>query len=302
MCYLNNELSTNLNERIVMGNIKVYDFTDYRSFLKEFYNQMKEINKNFSYQMFSDKAEIKSRGFLYNVIQGKRKLDQAHVLGLVSAMKFDKHETEYFEHLVSYNNANAMKEKAYFFEKLMAVKSKGNSAWEPQIVRNEQYDFYSQIHHSIIRSLIGIHKVSDDFQALAKSIFPKLTVGQIKKSVTLLEKLGFIRRKEFDDSYELIENHISTLPDVQSLAIKNYHKQSGELALTALSDLPVNERNISSVMVGISKNSYARLCTEIEIFRNKISKIAEEDNDPDTVYQVNIQLFPLTKTVTEGEK
>lgn len=285
-----------------MGNIKVYDFTDYRSFLKEFYNEMKEKNKNFSYQMFSDKAEIKSRGFLYNVIQGKRKLDQAHVIGLVSAMKLDKYETEYFEHLVSYNNANAVKEKAHFFEKLMAVKSKGDSAWKPQIVRKEQYDFYSQIHHSIIRSLIGFRKVSDDFQVLAKSILPKLSLGQIKKSVVLLEKLGFIRKKESDETYELTENHIATLPDVQSLAIKNYHKQSGELALSALTDLPAEERNISSVMVGISQKSYAHICTEIEAFRDRISKIAEEDPDPDAVYQVNIQLFPLTKKGTEGDK
>jgi len=272
-------------------------YTDYRQFLKDYYEEVKTTNPGFSYQVFTQKASLNSKGFLYNVICGKRTLSRANILGLANAMKLGKSEALYFENLVAFNQAKDLKERNLFFERLTSIKAIGKKSWEPQQVRADQFDYYSQIHHSVVRSLIGLYGFNGDYEWLASNVKPKITVSQSKKSIELLERLGFIKRK--GKSFVIVDKTITSPPEVQSLAIQNFHKQSAELAVKAISELPRNTRNISGATLGISKEGYKKICDEITVFRNRLLKIAEDDQNADAVYQINFQLFPVSKTDIE---
>ena len=52
--------------------------------------------------------------------------------------------------------------------------------------------------------------------------------------------------------------------------------------------------------MGVSKNTYDRIVGMIDEFRRKIIAIAAEDKDIDQVYRLNLQLFPLTKSIKEN--
>ena len=80
-------------------------YTDYRQLLTDYYTCAKKHNPRFSYQVFSQRAGISSRGFLNNVINGRRRLSFSHVSGVGKAMNLSKCEQEYFEHLVAFTNA-----------------------------------------------------------------------------------------------------------------------------------------------------------------------------------------------------
>lgn len=283
-----------------MESIEICNYTDYRLYLKDYYIMMKNRNPNFSYTLLSEKAKIKSRGFLCNVINGKRNLTKQNVFGLIKAIKLNKFESEYFENLVSFNHAENIDEKNYYFEKLTAIKSKGKGAWKQQLIRNDQFEFYSKLYHSIIRSLIGMHTFTDDYEWLAKTIMPKVTVKQVKESVALLEKLGFIKRKDGDGPYELENRFIATPSQVKSLAVLNYHVEAAKHAVNCLREYPPSLRNVSSVMVGISQKGYNRICHEIEKFRDHIVSIVEEETDAANVYQLNLQLIPMSKINSNG--
>jgi uncharacterized protein (TIGR02147 family) len=126
----------------------ICQYTDYRKFLQDYYAEAKSKNPGFSYQVFSDKAGIKSRGFLYNVVCGRRSLSKSHVFALSQAMRLNRYETEYFENLVAFNEAIALKERNHFYERLSTIKANGAQAWKPQIIRKEQ--FLSIIRNSIM--------------------------------------------------------------------------------------------------------------------------------------------------------
>jgi uncharacterized protein (TIGR02147 family) len=91
--------------------IDIFNYTDYRAFLNDFYIQSKERNSHFSYQLFSQKAGINSKGFLFNVIKGKKHLSKANILGLMRACNLAKQGAEYFECLVDFNQARTLTEK-----------------------------------------------------------------------------------------------------------------------------------------------------------------------------------------------
>jgi uncharacterized protein (TIGR02147 family) len=283
----------------IMPDISKY--TDYRKFLSDYYEEAKAKNPGFSYQVFSTSAGIKSKGFLHNVIQGRRSLSKSNIFGLSQAMRLNKYETDYFDNIVAFNQAASLRERNYFYEKLSSIKAGGRSAWSPQIIRNDQFEFYSKLHHSVIRSLIGMYGFKGDYEWLAKAVEPRLTPGRARKSVELLARIGFIKKQK-DGSYKIVDVSIATPPEVESLAVQNFHRQSGELGLKALNDLPKEKRNITGVTLGISKETYKTICKEIKAFRTRLLQIAEPDEEADSVYQLNFQFFPVSRTDIERKR
>lgn len=268
-------------------------YTDYKKFLRDYYEEARRKNPGFSYRVFSQKAGIKSRGFLYNVLQGRRSLSKSNIFGLAQAMRLNRYESDYFENLVAFNDAATLKERNHFYERLSAIKLNGNSAWKPQITRSEQFEYYSKLHYSVVRSLIDLYGFNGDYNTLAKSVQPRITPGQARKAVELLERLGFIKKRK-NGGYVVTGKSITTEPEVESLAVLNFHKQAGELALKALDELPKKQRNVSGVTLGISKQTYEHICEEIEAFRMRLLQIAEADEEADSVYQLNFQFFPVS--------
>lgn len=274
-------------------------YTDYRLLLRDYYDCAKLHNPRFSYTVFSQRAGISSRGFLYNVVSGKRRLSLSHVTGVAKAMKLSKSQSEYFEHLVAYTNAKSFAEKQRHFERMHSVKINGNDGVQPHLVRKEQYRYYSQWYHAIVRSLIGLSGFDGDYEELARRLSPPITAAQAKKSVELLERLGFISKNN-DGSYRLDNKSITSAPEVINLAIHNYHLKSSEMARKALNDLPRNRRNFTGLTLGISASAYKQVCKELEFFRTRLLELAGNDDrseEEQCVYQLNLQLFSVSQTI-----
>jgi uncharacterized protein (TIGR02147 family) len=276
----------------------IYEYTDYRKLLGDYYAEAKAKNRYFSYQLFSAKAGIKSKGFLFNVMQGKRNLLQSQRYALALAMKLNKHETEYFENLVAFNQATSQKDKGHLFEKLLSTKKSIKPEWKPRIVRQDQYEFYSKHHHSVIRSLIEMYGFKDDYTWLARNISPQIKPLQAKRSVLLLERLGLIKKQK-DGSFKVTDKTIATPQEVMATAAVNFHKESGRLALNALDDFAKEERNITGLTLGISKETYNEICGDLRSLRSKLLQKAEQDQKAGIVYQLNLQFFPVSSTRIE---
>jgi uncharacterized protein (TIGR02147 family) len=60
--------------------------------------------------------------------------------------------------------------------------------------------------------------------------------------------------------------------------------------------VPQDKRNITGLTLGISEKTYLKLCEEIQQFRSKIVRIAEQDGEADRTYQLLFNFFPITNT------
>ncbi len=277
---------------------EIVNYNDYRQFLEDFYLERKAEDRRYSYQMLSKAAGIKSKGFLHNVIKGRRNLPPSNVVGLAHAMKLSAAETAFFEALVALNDATTLRDRSYHYERLLAVKGRGRGAWQPQVVRKHQYRFYQHHYHSVIRSLIEMYGFQGDYGALAEKVWPRITVKQARESVELLLTLGLIR-KNAGGRYAVTNKCISTSGDISETMVQNFHAQAGKLALKALDRLPAVSRNMSALTLGISAKTYAAMCDEVATFRHRLLELAEEDEEADSVYQLNLQFFPVSRQATE---
>jgi uncharacterized protein (TIGR02147 family) len=279
----------------------VIEYTDYRLFLKDYYEEVKQRTVSFSYQRFSELAGVASKGYLYNVIKGSRRLSSNAVAGLVRTMKLSRTDGLYFETLVDFNHARTAQQRTYYFERLSSIKVGGAqpAAQQAQTLRQEQYDYFGTWYHSAIRSLIDLREFRGDYAQLASWLSPRISVAQAKKSVALLMQLGIVRQGG-DGRFEVVEKVIHAAPQVKSLALRHYHNQMGALALKALDEVDREERHFIGMTVGISQPCYDALCEELEALRNKIADMVQADQTADRTFQINIQLFPLSNQLSQG--
>jgi uncharacterized protein (TIGR02147 family) len=275
-------------------------YSDYRQFLNDYYQERRKNDRHFSFFDFSRRAGIKSKGFLHNVIHGKRNLNSAHIEGLCRVFRFGAFESNYFRYLVGFNQAVDTKKRASSLARLLTVKSRGKRAWKAQVLRNDQFEFYSQYHHSVIRSLIGLFGFNGDYKKLSDKVYPSLTPRKARLSFELLLRLGLVKKS--GKQYVLSDPLISTPPEITSQAVVDHHRQCLELGKKTLVDLPAQKRNISSVTLGISEKTYENICEEIETFRFHLLDIAKADTNADRVYQFNFQMIPVSKSSRRGRK
>jgi uncharacterized protein (TIGR02147 family) len=268
----------------------IYNYTSYRLFLKEYYEERKAL-EGYTYRDFSKETGMNSSSWLMHLVRGTKNLSEDTSARIAKALHFNRHETEYFDLLVHFTQAQDSETKNFFFHKILDLKKK------LKIIRigEEQYEYYTKWYYPVIRSLVSKVEWNDDFGILAKKLLPPITESEAKKSVVLLEKLGFIE-KNMSGKWVQKNDVISTGDEVMSLNVVNYHKQVTRLAENAF-DLSSKEwRDISSLTLGINRDDVKAIKAKIQQFRKEIMEIARASDEADRVYQLNFHFFPVSKS------
>ena len=125
----------------------IYDYLDYREFLKDYYAAKKAVFPSFSYSLFAKSAGFKSKSFLPHVIEGKRDLSQDSIFKIANALKLSGKSFSYFEDLVGFNQAKDASQKSHFFFKLSSYKK----AAKARFIQQTQYEYFSKWYHLTIR-------------------------------------------------------------------------------------------------------------------------------------------------------
>ncbi len=267
----------------------LYNYLDYRLFLKDFYEENKKRSSFFSYRYIGTKVGIDA-GNIVKILQGKRHLSKKLVENFIQFCKFTPKEAEYFKTLVNFNRAKTEKENKQLFEKLISLKDVN-----PIKVRADQYEFYQKWYYTAIAGLLYYYDFRGDYKALANKLTPAVTVKQAKEGIKLLERLQFISKNE-DGRYVLTKNFVSTGEEWHSMAIQSYQEETIKLALDSLENHTKDIRDISTVSITVSREDLKEIKELTREYRKSVLRVIDESDIPkDSVYQLNIQLFPLTQ-------
>jgi len=272
----------------------VFEYLDYRDFLKDFYEEKKSQHSFFSYRFFGAKIGM-DPSYLAKVLIKERNVSNAAIGAIAVFCGLKEREADYFETLVHFVKAKSPKESKLLFEKLLSLQT---VSAKPLL--EHQYAFYQKWHHSAIRSLMEFYDFRGDFKALGERLSPPISAKEAKGSIRLLEKLKLIK-KDADGRYRMTDAAITTGPQWSSLAIGAFQEETIRLSAGSLARHPKNHRDISTVTMSINEHNFEEIRERINEFRNSIIKYVNEQQSPDRVVQLNIQLFPLSK-IKEGAK
>lgn len=268
----------------------LFAYTDYRQYLKDWYEEKKQANKHFSFRLLADRSGFKARDYLLRVMRGDRNLSLAGAEKLSGFFGFSEKQKEYFKTLVQFNQAPNTLEKESAWRRLSEIQKYGAH----QKLRHDQFEYYSSWYHSALRSLLPVVDFRDDWEKVGRALDPPITAKQAKASVDLLIRLGLLER-DARGRYSVSQAAVSTGDEIASLAVAGFHKSAMDLVRRSIDRHPSPARDISGVTMSISREGFVRIKSEIRAFRKKIMAIASEDREEDMVYQLNMHLIPLTK-------
>ncbi|NLE02160.1 MAG: TIGR02147 family protein [Fibrobacter sp.] len=275
--------------------VNLLEYQNYREYLKDYYNEQKRTKKYFSYRYFAQKADINASAFLYYVIEGKRNLTKKSIIKISTAIGHTKEEAEYFENLVFFNQAQTIAEKSMYYTKIVEHRK----TVDIKIVGEDQYEFYSKWYHSVIRELAPLIDFKDDFSRLARMIDPAITVKDARESIQLLEKLGLLELDE-NGMYHQTDALLSVKPDAKnSFLIEKFQQEMLSLATRSFDKIARTDRMSSSTTVSVSKDTFELLKVKTREYRKELLELVKLDTAPDRIYQLTINLFPISRSINE---
>jgi uncharacterized protein (TIGR02147 family) len=132
-----------------------------------------------------------------------------------------------------------------------------------------------------------------DYRAIAGTCAPAITVWDAKRAVRLLEKLGLIAKAP-DGLYYTTNGNLTTGQKWYSHAIEGYQHDMIRLADEAINRFAKGKRDISTVTMSIDEKSLPEIREHIRQFRSSLIKMVNSYSGTGKVYQLNLQLFPLS--------
>jgi uncharacterized protein (TIGR02147 family) len=274
----------------------IFAYSDYRAFMRDSFAE-KKASSRFSWREFAKRAGYASPVFLKLVAEEKSSLSEEGIERVGLALGLTDNEQAFFRLLVPFTHEKTNAKKQKLFNEMRKIAT----ACKNSVLEANQYDYYKEWYHSVIRELA--QNVSSESE-ISNLLVPKIPLPQVKASLALLVKLGMLE-KDSNGKYRQTDKHLTTGENISSMAVRKHHENMGKLAVEALETAEKDCRDVSGITMGLSKSGFDALKAELASFRRRIKEIAtESENGEEAVYRINLQLFPLSKAhkTRGGEK
>lgn len=267
----------------------IFEYVDYREYLRDYYDAGKANVSQFSYRYLGRLAGFSSPNFFKLVMDGDRNLSADSIAKFAKALKLDGEEKRFFADLVAFGQAETVDERNEAFERV-AVSRRFRSA---RRLDSSMFEYLSRWYHPAIRELAARDDFRKDPEWISQRLSPDVSLEQIDSSLELLFDLGLLVEDD-DGMISRGDPSVTTGHEVRSLAIGNYHRQMLERAAQSIIDVPRELRDISALTVCIDADKVSEVKERIHAFRESLLDFCDRDANPEAVFQINFQLFPLT--------
>ncbi len=272
-----------------MKYINIYEYRNYREFLRDYHTQRKAVDKKFTHRYFAEQAGYSSSGFYSNVVHGIHNLTARYIPRFVKGLELDAKEAQYFELMVDYTHAQTPRERQKALEKMIT--------FLPKPIRNmkeKQGAFYDEWYHAAILAALTIIDIDGEHSELAEFINPQIKPSQAKKSLALLTDLELITQNP-QGYWKPSDSKLFGGEEVGVFKIHQFQSKMMELAGEAQQRYAPRERYITTKTISASRESLSRINEMAQKFSLEVDAISHADIDADQVYQFNVQYFPLSK-------
>jgi len=278
-----------MRKAAIFVNMKeIVEYTDYRKYIQDYYDERKRTSA-FSWHAFAQKAGFSSDVYLKYVCEGKKNLSVGSAGSVANAMGLVGFEYDYFVLMVSYAHAKSDTAKRAAFEERCALAQ----AHKVRILGREEFDYYKSWKNSVIRELAP-HMPGAKPLEMAHACKQKISAAEVSETLDFLLKAKLLK-KDKGGNFSQTDKSITMGPiDIMPAVARDLQRQMGEFAIQSL-DLPLSERMMSGLTLGLTEHAYERIRKELEDCCRRVVAIATEEDDADRVYRLNLQLFPMSE-------
>ncbi len=275
--------------------LNVFRFLDPRDCLKDVYEQLKQEGKARSYDSFSEWLGFGRNSYSHQVISGVRTITEKAAHRICDALALTGNARKYFVATCNYHYAKASEEREAAIQEILTLRR--------DVMVSDldaaQIEYFSEWYHAVVRELVATPDFSPDAAWIAARVNPELTEDEAAYSFKLLQRIGYVEFDAKQGRWVQSDRAVNTPPQVRSLALQRFHRQMMERAREAIFDVPSAERDISAVTLPLTDEQFSALKKQLIETRNTVlegfSTLNAKNATSWRVYQLNTQLFPVTK-------
>ncbi len=278
---------TNKNKK----DLDILSYSDYRAFLHDYYALKKSQRDSWSFGVWARQLGLKSTSSITKVIKGERALGDKALDKVIDYFSFSINEEQHFRDLVSLEK---IKRDPRLFSKLVnSVNQRIDS--RPKLITKEEFSFLSNWYCLALREMVKLDTFLEDLDHIKDKFIFNIEHLEIQKAIHLLVKTGLLNRDQNGHLICLNEKmKVSTEQDVTSKDVQNFQKNFLDVAKLAIDQVPVNQREVSTVFYTGSSNDFKNMKLKIIDSRDEIVE-KYKNNSGDQVYALQIQCYPILK-------
>lgn len=246
--------------------------TNFRLWLERQFTDRCKRNQRYSLRAFAKFLELDASS-LSQILRGKRPISKKGIQTICQRLSATSADLNAFGLLGSSQNKN----DDYY-----------------QIALDE-FAVISDWYHYAILELTYV----DDFRAdplwIARQL--SITKKEVKAAIERLKRLGLLLEKN-NTLVKSTHLHTNQSAVSTSTAHRELQRQLVQKALIAVDDCPAEEKDITSITMAIDESKLNKARDIIRRFRRDLCALLEDGNQS-RVYNLNIQLYPISKSNKE---
>lgn len=269
-----------------IDDFNVFEFDHPRVALLSYLDTRQAEDSSFSVRKWSKEMGFKTHSMVSFLLQGKRKIGLQHIDKFAETMSLTDSEKKYLKGITLLSKTDNEDERLYHLIEL----AKYSPERYLKSKRINKFKIIADWYHMAIMALTDVEGESLTEVKIRLYLGNKVSSTQLAEAVERLIDLGLLKRNnefllsDYDASF--------TTNDIPDEGIKEYHRQTCDLAKQAVDEVDLLNREFQSFSMAMFKEN-------ISVAKEIIRKFKEEfclslGGQGDNIYQMNIQFFQLS--------
>lgn len=261
---------------LIKGGIVMEEF--YVQELKREFARLRGLNKSYSMRSYASQLRL-NPGSLSNILQGKRSLPIKYLEFICQKLRLENERKSKFIKSVYSSQGQISTEKLSL-----------NLLKTTYLDEESHFKIISEWEHYAFLNLLMISTIGPKISWCAE----RLSLSEERLS-TVIYNLLEAKLIELDPNgfYQRTKEKLKTSEDILSVALQRAHKKELELAYSKMNKVDIGLKDYSSIILPVNLKNISKAKKLIRQFRSQMETVLE-DGEKEEVYQLSIQLFPLS--------
>jgi uncharacterized protein (TIGR02147 family) len=272
------------------------------SYLKRELLERNKKNPQYSLRSFSKNMDLSS-SFVSKLFNGRRPLTEGTYNKIVSQLSLNPDVADHYRQ-IEFINGSIKTAKAMSCFIQSDLDQDGSDEFENSITDKkkykalnlDQFSFIADWYHFAILELL----TTENFIFNPNCIASRLGISPLeaKLAIERLFRLGLVKSRKTTKGEKMfgVDNNSTIGRDIATAATLKQQQAFLQMASNALVEVPIEQRSQTSMTMAIPKSRLKEAQRMIHDFRRNMTSLMQRKGKRDSVYQLTISFYPLTKT------
>lgn len=268
----------------------VRNHAEVASWLREVHARMKRLARPWSYVLFTELAGLGRSNWLAQVVVHKRRLTEASARRIAERLELPSTHADSLAALVRHGLARDPLRRQELWKDVEKSQAKRNKA----LRGDSLFAFLDEWHHVVVLETLALFPRGAAPGSIAAALRDPVAPDALARSLDLLASMGLVACGE-DGLWTKTTGDLDLGGSIPGSGVLRFHHRMIDLAKDAVTHLPETEREVAAMTLACPRAALPKLKRVLEEFQRYVLWMAQQEGEPDAVFQLNLQLFPLTR-------